>query len=70
MLTFQFTEQMTSEIGKVLQRGPYRKVAPILAEIQRQIEAQQKPAEQKLRQRPGERPPSVEALPVEKHNGT
>jgi hypothetical protein len=68
MLTFQFTEQMTNELGQVLQRGPYRKVAPILAEIQKQIEAQQQRVEKEPRQRPGERPP-MEAARVEKQNG-
>lgn len=41
MITFEFTEQMARQIGEILEGGPYRVVAPILIEMQRQISAQQ-----------------------------
>ncbi|HEX4500632.1 MAG TPA: hypothetical protein VH187_05580 [Scandinavium sp.] len=41
MFTFTFTEQMIKDIGACLENAPYRIAAPILLEIQKQINAQQ-----------------------------
>ena len=42
MFKFEFSEQHTREIAAVLEGAPYRVAAPILAEMQKQISAQQK----------------------------
>ena len=42
MFKFEFSEQHTREIAAVLEGAPYRIAAPILAEMQKQISAQQK----------------------------
>jgi hypothetical protein len=42
MLKFEFSEQMTRQIAEALENMPYRFAAPILAEMQKQISAQQK----------------------------
>ena len=44
MLTFELSEQMAVTIGQILGKAPYEVVAPILAEMQKQIDAQKNPA--------------------------
>ena len=46
MLKFEFTQQMTQIIGEALGNAPYRIAAPVIAELQRQIDAQTKPQPQ------------------------
>lgn len=41
MLTFKLTPQMVEVIGKALGVQPYDTVAPVVAELQRQINEQQ-----------------------------
>jgi hypothetical protein len=43
MLRFEFTEQMAQQIAEIIQGAPYRVAAPILQEMQKQINAQQAP---------------------------
>lgn len=40
--TLELTEQQVAIIGKALGSAPYELVAPLIAEIQRQIDTQQK----------------------------
>ena len=40
MLKFQFTTEMTQAIAAALENMPYKFAAPILMEMQRQIQAQ------------------------------
>ncbi len=42
MLKFEFSEQMVAVMGQLIGKAPYEVAAPILQEIQRQIDAQQK----------------------------
>lgn len=42
MWKFEFSEQMTGIIAEALSNMPYRKSAPVIAEMQKQIEAQVK----------------------------
>ena len=42
-MTFELNEQMVAVIGKALGAQPYELVAPVIAELQKQINAQQKP---------------------------
>lgn len=42
MLKFEFSEQMVAVIGQLLGKAPYELAAPILSEMQKQIDAQQK----------------------------
>ena len=44
VMKFELSEQMVTVIAQVLQKAPYEMVAPILAELQRQINEQQNPA--------------------------
>lgn len=41
MLKFELSEQMVNIIGAALQKAPYEVVAPVIAELQKQINAQQ-----------------------------
>jgi hypothetical protein len=45
MLKFELTEQQVAVIGKALGAQPYDLAAPVIAELQKQIAAQQKPKE-------------------------
>ncbi len=40
MITLVLSEQMVQAIGQVLEQAPYRLAAPILAELQKQINGQ------------------------------
>lgn len=40
MLKFELSEQMVAAMARVLSSGPYNVVAPILEELQKQINAQ------------------------------
>ena len=42
-LKFELSEQMVSVIGEALSGAPYKIAAPVIAELQKQINAQQKP---------------------------
>lgn len=39
----ELTEQQVAIIGQILGKAPYEVAAPIIADIQRQIDSQQKP---------------------------
>lgn len=41
MITLELSEQMVAVIGEALGNAPYKLSAPIIAEIQKQIEEQQ-----------------------------
>jgi hypothetical protein len=41
MLKLELSEQMLQVIGEALSNAPYRISAPVLAEIQKQLDAQQ-----------------------------
>ncbi len=43
MLKFELSEQTVATIGQILGKAPYEVVAPILAEMQKQIDAQKNP---------------------------
>ncbi len=47
MLKFELSEQMVAVISNALANGPYGQVAPVVAEMQKQINEQkaEKPAE-------------------------
>ena len=45
-MTFELNEQMVAVIGKALGAQPYELVAPVIAELQKQINAQQKPPDE------------------------
>jgi hypothetical protein len=40
MLKFELSKEMVEVIGRCLQAGPYAQVAPVIEEVQRQIDAQ------------------------------
>lgn len=40
MIKLELTEQFVAIIGAALENSPYKVVAPVLAEMQKQIEAQ------------------------------
>lgn len=42
-MKFELSEQMVAIIGKALGAMPYEMSAPVIAELQKQIDAQQKP---------------------------
>lgn len=42
MLKLELTEQQVAVIGEALSAAPYRVVAPVIAELQKQIDAQGK----------------------------
>lgn len=53
MLKFELTPEMVAVIGRALGAQPYDAVAPIIAELQRQINAQQaKPEPIKIEETP------------------
>ena len=41
-IKLELPEQMVAVIGEALQNAPYKHAAPVLVEIQKQIDAQQK----------------------------
>lgn len=45
MLKFEISTQMAAIIGNALAKQPYEVVAPVLTELQRQIDAQQRQPE-------------------------
>lgn len=46
MLKFELSEQYVAIIGKALGAQPYDAVAPVIAELQKQINEQQKPQDE------------------------
>ena len=48
MLKFEISEQMVMTIGQILGKAPYEAVAPILTEMQKQIDEQKRPAAQSV----------------------
>ncbi len=45
MLKFELSEQMVAVISNALANGPYAQVAPVVAEMNKQITEQRKPVE-------------------------
>ena len=45
MLKLELSEQMVAIIGEALSAQPYKIVAPVLNELQKQIDAQKAPAD-------------------------
>jgi hypothetical protein len=45
MLKFELSLEMLNVIGEALGNGPHKVVAPVIAELQKQINAQQQSAE-------------------------
>lgn len=44
MLKFELSEQHVNVIGAALGKAPYEIAAPVIAELQKQVNAQQQPA--------------------------
>ena len=45
MLKFEFSLEFVKSLGELLEKAPYRKAAPILAELSKQANNQAKPPE-------------------------
>ena len=48
MLEFHFSVEFVKSLGEILERAPYRKAAPILAELHKQANDQPKAPELKV----------------------
>lgn len=49
MFKFELTEQHVAIIGVALGKAPYETVAPVIAELQRQINEQKQPKEEAVK---------------------